>query len=43
MKWLFKEEPTHYPYDEFVADTRTVWGRCPQPGRPETPALGQQG
>ncbi len=25
MKWLFKEEPTHYPYDEFVADTRTVW------------------
>ena len=25
MRWLFKEEPTHYHYDEFVADKRTVW------------------
>ena len=25
MRWLFKEEPTHYSFDDFVADTRTVW------------------
>ena len=25
MKWLFKEEPTHYNYDEFVTEKRTVW------------------
>ena len=25
MKWLFKEEPTHYNFDELVADERTVW------------------
>ena len=25
MKWLFKEEPTHYSYDEFVKDEGTVW------------------
>ena len=25
MRWLFKEEPTHYHYDEFVKDERTVW------------------
>ena len=25
MKWLFKEEPTHYGYDEFVKDKRAVW------------------
>ena len=25
MKWLFKEEPTHYGYDEFVRDKRAVW------------------
>ena len=25
MKWLFKEEPTHYSYDEFVKDEGTIW------------------
>ena len=25
MRWLFKEEPTHYHYNEFVTDQRTVW------------------
>ena len=25
MKWLFKEEPTHYSYDELVSDARTMW------------------
>ena len=25
MKWLFKEEPTHYSYDELISDARTVW------------------
>lgn len=25
MRWLFKEEPTHYSYDEFVTDGGTVW------------------
>jgi predicted RNA-binding protein with PUA-like domain len=23
--WLFKEEPTHYSYDDFVKDGRTSW------------------
>jgi predicted RNA-binding protein with PUA-like domain len=25
MKWLFKEEPTHYSYDDFVRDGKTSW------------------
>lgn len=25
MKWLFKEEPTHYSYDELVSDSGTTW------------------
>ena len=25
MNWLFKEEPTHYSYDELVRDGRTTW------------------
>ena len=25
MNWLFKEEPTHYSFDAFVKDKRTVW------------------
>jgi len=23
--WLFKEEPTHYSFDDFVREKRTVW------------------
>ncbi len=25
MNWLFKEEPTHYGFDQLRADGRTVW------------------
>lgn len=25
MNWLFKEEPTHYSFDELVKDKQTVW------------------
>ncbi len=25
MKWLFKEEPTNYSYDELVKDGKTSW------------------
>ncbi len=25
MKWLFKEEPTHYSFDDFVRDGETSW------------------
>jgi predicted RNA-binding protein with PUA-like domain len=25
MNWLFKEEPTHYNYDELVRDRKTTW------------------
>ncbi len=25
MNWLFKEEPTHYSYDDFVKDGRARW------------------
>lgn len=25
MKWLFKEEPTHYSYDDLARDGRTSW------------------
>ena len=25
MKWLFKEEPTHYSFDNLVGDKKTSW------------------
>src|SRR5947207_13580048 len=25
MNWLFKEEPTHYSYDDLVRDGKTSW------------------
>lgn len=25
MKWLFKEEPTHYSFDDLIRDGRTAW------------------
>jgi predicted RNA-binding protein with PUA-like domain len=25
MNWLFKEEPSHYSYDDLVRDGRTAW------------------
>ena len=25
MNWLFKEEPTHYSFDDFVKDGKTSW------------------
>jgi predicted RNA-binding protein with PUA-like domain len=25
MNWLFKEEPTHYSYDDLVRDRKTAW------------------
>lgn len=25
MNWLFKEEPTHYSYDDLARDGRTTW------------------
>jgi predicted RNA-binding protein with PUA-like domain len=25
MNWLFKEEPTHYSYDDLVRDGKTTW------------------
>src|SRR3954469_2242632 len=25
MNWLFKEEPTHYSYDQLVKDKKTSW------------------
>src|SRR5262245_39323970 len=31
MNWLFKEEPTHYGYDAFVADGKTVWSGLRNP------------
>jgi predicted RNA-binding protein with PUA-like domain len=31
MKWLVKEEPTHYPYSQFVKDGRTVWSGVRNP------------
>ena len=24
-RWLFKEEPTHYPFDQLVKDGKTTW------------------
>ena len=31
MHWLFKEEPTHYSFDELVSDTVTVWSGVKNP------------
>lgn len=31
MNWLFKEEPTHYGYDDFAADGRTIWSGVKNP------------
>jgi predicted RNA-binding protein with PUA-like domain len=31
MKWLVKEEPTHYNYSQFVKDGRTVWSGVRNP------------
>lgn len=31
MNWLFKEEPTHYSYDDFAADGKTVWSGVKNP------------
>jgi predicted RNA-binding protein with PUA-like domain len=31
MPWLFKEEPSHYSYDELVEDKKTVWSGVKNP------------
>lgn len=31
MNWLFKEEPTHYSYDDFVRDKKAVWSGVKNP------------
>jgi predicted RNA-binding protein with PUA-like domain len=31
MNWLFKEEPSHYNFDDFVKDKRTVWSGVKNP------------
>ena len=31
MNWLFKEEPAHYGFDDFVKDGRTVWSGVKNP------------
>ena len=31
MNWLFKEEPTHYSYDELVNDKKTMWSGVRNP------------
>ena len=31
MKWLVKEEPEHYNFDQFVADGSTVWSGVKNP------------
>ena len=31
MNWLFKEEPTHYGYEDFVKDGKTVWSGVKNP------------
>ncbi len=31
MKWLFKEEPSHYDYDDLVADRSTRWSGVKNP------------
>jgi len=31
MNWLFKEEPTHYAYDDLVRDGKTSWSGVRNP------------
>ena len=31
MNWLFKEEPTHYSFDELVKDKKAVWSGVKNP------------
>jgi predicted RNA-binding protein with PUA-like domain len=31
MNWLFKEEPTHYGYDDLVRDGKTSWSGVKNP------------
>lgn len=31
MKWLVKEEPTHYNFDQFAAEGKTVWSGVKNP------------
>ena len=31
MRWLVKEEPTHYSFDQFMADGGTVWSGVKNP------------
>ena len=31
MNWLFKEEPTHYSYDDLAKDTKTSWSGVKNP------------
>lgn len=31
MNWLFKEEPTHYGYDDFARDGKTMWSGVKNP------------
>lgn len=31
MRWLVKEEPENYSYDQFVADGKTVWSGVKNP------------
>ncbi len=31
MNWLFKEEPTHYSFDDFTVDRKTVWSGVKNP------------
>jgi len=31
MNWLFKEEPSHYSYDELVKDKKTMWSGVKNP------------
>jgi predicted RNA-binding protein with PUA-like domain len=31
MNWLFKEEPSHYSFDDFVSDKTAVWSGVKNP------------
>jgi predicted RNA-binding protein with PUA-like domain len=31
MNWLFKEEPTHYSFDDLTADKKTMWSGVKNP------------
>jgi len=31
MNWLFKEEPTHYSFDDFTKDKQTIWSGVKNP------------